>query len=70
MASSVFIRLADGRVVPLSESEQTLSAQELKAHLEQWLRNGQRITVATGNGHVEEITPTSVRVIEIVRKPT
>jgi hypothetical protein len=69
MGTSVYIRLKDGRSLPLKEGADSASAAVLKAHFEEWLRNGITLSVTDAQGRVEDITPRRVVAIEAIDDP-
>lgn len=68
-STSVILRLKDGRSIALKEETERAAAIFIKAHFEQWLRDGMTLSVANAQGRVEEITPRHVMAIEAVDYP-
>jgi hypothetical protein len=70
MGSSVYLKLRDGRVVPLLSGADERAALAMKGHLDSWMASGHTLSVANAHGQVDDITPRSVRAIEIVEEPS
>jgi hypothetical protein len=69
MGTSVYLKLKDGRSLPLKEGADSASAAVVKAHFEEWLRNGITLSVTDAQGKVEDITPRRVVAIEMIDTP-
>ena len=69
MGSSVYLKLRNGRVVPLLSGAEKRAALSMKDHLDSWVTDGQTLSVTNAHGRVEDITPRSVEAIEIVEEP-
>jgi hypothetical protein len=69
MSTSVYLKLTDGRSLPLKEGAQQAVAAIIKEHFERWIKAGMTLSVANAHGEVEEITPRRVLAIEVVEMP-
>jgi hypothetical protein len=66
MGSSVYLKMKDGRRVPMLADTDRQAADALKADLERWVQQGQTLSVTHASGEVEDLTPRGVQAIEVV----
>jgi len=70
MATSVFLRLQEGRRVRFGYARDAAGAARVKAEVERWIHAGTTLTVTDAHGAAEDIAPTAVAEVELVQEPT
>ena len=70
MATSVFLKLRDGRVVRFGRAHDAAGAEKVKADVEHWIAAGITLSVGSAQGLIEEVTPHSVELVELVVERT
>jgi hypothetical protein len=70
MATAVFLRLRDGRTVRFGHARDAASAAKVKNDVETWVSAGITLSVANARGTIEDVTPSSVEIVELCSEPT
>ncbi len=66
MSTVIYLKLKDGRILPVGSDHDKNEAERLMAELEQWLTNGTTLTLANARGQLEEVTPRRVATIGFI----
>jgi hypothetical protein len=69
MSTSVFLKLKDGRALPLREKISDSIAAGITACFERWIQRGMTLSIADAHGQVEDIPSQRVLCLETVREP-
>ena len=70
MATTVVLRLRDGRRVLFHRTRDPGKAERWKSDLEQWIEAGMTVSIANARGELEDLVPSTISAIEIVDEPT
>jgi len=70
MATTVFLKLQEGRRIRFGRTKDPAAADKVKRSVEEWIREGVTISMANAQGELEDVNLMHVVAIDIVEEPT